>query len=185
MDVLGIPVANSMVSRWREWLMPDEQPFLVPYGEANRLGFDDDRDRVTAELRDSFQLYGLRADQAVCWLSRSDSRQLSAEVRRVQPSPHLWPNHDATDLTRTIKRVENRRRASRHRDVGNRVWSRADDALPGARELAGTFPTGSGPNCFGAVMGAAGVGGAASSWMQRGAFEQWLVDATRAGGADD
>lgn len=56
--------------------------------------------------------------------------------------------------------------------------------LPGARALAGRFPAGSGPNCFGTVMAAAGVAGAESVWMQREPFETWLAGTTRAGGRD-
>lgn len=39
--------------------------------------------------------------------------------------------------------------------------------LPDARELAGTSGNGSGPNCLGTVMAAAGVRGAADEWMQQ------------------
>jgi cell wall-associated NlpC family hydrolase len=57
--------------------------------------------------------------------------------------------------------------------------------LPAARKLAGRFPPGSGPNCFGTVMDAAGARGAANVWMQRAPFEQWLADVSRPGGHDD
>ena len=56
--------------------------------------------------------------------------------------------------------------------------------LPGARGLAGTFPVGSGPNCFGTVMGAAGVTGAAEEWMQLEPFDAWVAASTRPGGED-
>jgi hypothetical protein len=65
------------------------------------------------------------------------------------------------------------------------VWGSVSDVLPAAKELAGTFPQGSGPNCFGAVMDVAGVSGAANIWMQREPFEEWLFDVTRPGGRDD
>ncbi|MHB8340663.1 MAG: hypothetical protein ACYDB7_05745 [Mycobacteriales bacterium] len=81
--------------------------------------------------------------------------------------------------------VEQGRRPSRHGEVADSVWSDAARLLPGARALAGTFPSASGPNCFGTVMGAAGVGGAASVRMLREPFEEWLSDATRPGGRDD
>jgi cell wall-associated NlpC family hydrolase len=51
--------------------------------------------------------------------------------------------------------------------------------------LSGTFPGGSGPNCFGTVMAAAGVDGAADAWMQRRPFDEWLADNTSRGGRDD
>jgi hypothetical protein len=81
--------------------------------------------------------------------------------------------------------VEEGRRRSRHGEVSAGVWQEASRVLPGARELAGTFPLGSGPNCFGTVMGAAGVPGAAEQWMQREPFEEWLAAETRPGGRDE
>jgi hypothetical protein len=74
---------------------------------------------------------------------------------------------------------------SRHRDVPAAQWKAAGRILPQAEELAGTFAPGSGPNCFGTVMAAAGVDGAAETWMLREPFEAWLRDSTRAGGHDD
>ncbi len=49
--------------------------------------------------------------------------------------------------------------------------------FPRAAELAGTFPTKSGPNCFGAVMAAAGrpVDG---DWIQLDQFHTWLDSTT-------
>lgn len=81
--------------------------------------------------------------------------------------------------------VEEGRRPSRHDDVSEQTWSALADLLPGARRLAGTFPTASGPNCFGAVMAAAGVEGADIVWMLRKPFEDWLAAATRPAGVDD
>jgi hypothetical protein len=81
--------------------------------------------------------------------------------------------------------IEDGRRRSRHGVVSAGVWREASRVLPGARELAGTFPLGSGPNCFGTVMGAAGVPGAADQWMQREPFEEWLAAETRPGGRDE
>ncbi|QNE17292.1 hypothetical protein F1D05_04365 [Kribbella qitaiheensis] len=74
---------------------------------------------------------------------------------------------------------------SRHRAVPTSVWSASDGALPRARELAGTFPDGSGPNCFGTVMAAAGVDGAAEEWMLREPFDAWLDQHTTRGGRDE
>ena len=74
--------------------------------------------------------------------------------------------------------------ASRHTQVSPTTWERATAMLPKAQELAGTFADGSGPNCFGTVMGAAGVDDAAETWMLREPFEAWLRDATRPGGDD-
>lgn len=47
------------------------------------------------------------------------------------------------------------------------------------------FAAGSGPNCFGAVMDAAGVAGAHDEWMQPEPFTDWLHANARKGGADD
>lgn len=74
---------------------------------------------------------------------------------------------------------------SRHAEVPARFWRTAERLLPLARELGGTFPSGSGPNCFGAVMAASGVLGAEEVWMQREPFEQWLADHAVPGGRDD
>jgi hypothetical protein len=73
---------------------------------------------------------------------------------------------------------------SRHQEVSAPTWKRANATLPGARNLAGTFAAKSGPNCFGTVMAAAGVPGAADVWMLREPFEEWLTSATQPGGDD-
>ncbi len=80
--------------------------------------------------------------------------------------------------------IEEGRRPSRHEEVPDSAWSSAARVLPGARRLAGTFAAGSGPNCLGAVMAAAGVVDADKVWMQREPFERWLSEKTRSGGDD-
>jgi hypothetical protein len=184
-QVLGIEVGAPLLARWRDWLMPAEQPYLVPRDVALRAGLADDRERLSFEVTDSFMLYGI-GDHAVCWLSRAGSRRLPAEVRRDQPARHRWPSDRFDDdFARIVRFVEEGRRRSRHTDVAETTWRRASDVLPAARDLAGTFPPGSGPNCFGTVMGVAGVAGAAGTWMQREPFEDWLAAETRPGGRDD
>jgi hypothetical protein len=74
---------------------------------------------------------------------------------------------------------------SQHTAVTATGWKAAGHALPRAEELAGTFACGSGPNCFGTVMAAAGVDGAAATWMLQEPFETWLRESTRAGGDDE
>ena len=81
--------------------------------------------------------------------------------------------------------VEDGRRPSRHDEVADHTWAVAESVLPGARSIAGTFAATSGPNCFGAVMAAAGVEGADTVWMLREPFEDWLSTATRPGGRDE
>jgi hypothetical protein len=184
-EVLGIHVDADVLDRWRDWLMPDEQPFLVPRDVAAGTGLAGDNERLSFEVRDSFCLYGV-GDRVVCWLTRGQSRRLPPEVRRGQPAVHRWPSSDrARDLARVVRFVEDGRRRSRHADVDRATWLDAGRVLPAARDLAGTFPAGSGPNCFGTVMGAAGVDGAAGTWMQREPFEDWLAAASRPGGRDD
>jgi hypothetical protein len=183
--VLGIEVDADVLDQWRDWLMPVEQPFVVPRDVQRRDGLADDRERLSFELQDSFCLYEL-GDSAVCWLTRAGSRRLPSEVRRAQPAAHRWPSPDrARDVARVVRFVEEGRRRSRHADVDEATWEKASALLPDARKLAGTFPPGSGPNCFGTVMGAAGVAAAAATWMQREPFEEWLAETTRAGGQDD
>ncbi|MDB5044650.1 MAG: hypothetical protein JWQ08_700 [Deinococcus sp.] len=75
--------------------------------------------------------------------------------------------------------------ACQREQVPEAVWQAAAGMWPGARALAGTFAPGSGPNCFGTVMAAAGISGAEQVWMQRGPFESFLATRTRLGGQDD
>ena len=80
--------------------------------------------------------------------------------------------------------IEEGRRASRHDEVPEHVWTSAARTLPGARRITGTFATASGPNCFGTVMASAGVVDADTVWMQREPFERWLSETTRPNGDD-
>ena len=77
------------------------------------------------------------------------------------------------------------RRRSRHNEVSEQSWQRALQVLPGARRIGGRFPGRSGPNCFGAVMAAAGVPDADQVWMLREPFEEWLIAGARRGGSDE
>lgn len=74
--------------------------------------------------------------------------------------------------------------ASRHRDVEPAAWQACRAVLPGARDLAGSFPDASGPNCFGTVMAAAGGSGAAAECMLQEPFLDWVGSTTRPGGDD-
>ncbi|WEG09127.1 hypothetical protein PU630_00770 [Microbacterium horticulturae] len=183
--VLGIDVDDELVTRWRGWLMPERQPFVVPMALARQRGWADDRAALAFELVDTFELYAVMPDQAIVLLDRATVQELPAEVRRAQPAPHRWPTSDtAADTTRTLRYMERGRVLSRHREVTEVQWRDAA-ALAGARSLAGTFVGGSGPNCFGAVMAAAGIPGAAEEWMQLPPFEDWLAASTRPGGRDE
>jgi hypothetical protein len=97
-----------------------------------------------------------------------------------------WPPLlEGNEVEALVPFVEEGVRPSRHRDVPEHVWAGCATLLPAARSMGGTFPLSSGPNCFGTVMGAAGVSGASATWMQREPFEEWLADATVPGGRDD
>ncbi|HEU4567204.1 MAG TPA: hypothetical protein VFR99_04155 [Marmoricola sp.] len=97
-----------------------------------------------------------------------------------------WPSLlEGVEREAVIPFVEEGVRPSRHREVPEQVWADCAAMLPAARSMGGTFPSSSGPNCFGTVMGAAGVDGAALTWMQREPFEAWLADVTVPGGRDD
>ncbi|GBF05184.1 hypothetical protein DAERI_030350 [Deinococcus aerius] len=104
--------------------------------------------------------------------------------------PHLtggrfvwWPSLlSPAVLARAVAQGQ---RECRGAEVPEVVWEAAALLLPRARELAGTFPDASGPNCFGTVMAAAGVGGAEQEWMQREPFEAFLAGRAQPGGRDD
>ncbi|HET7015411.1 MAG TPA: hypothetical protein VFI65_15950 [Streptosporangiaceae bacterium] len=184
-QVLGIAVDAELLDRWRGWLMPEVQPFLVPPDVAGAAGLASDSGRLSPELRDSFWLYGI-GDRAVCWLARAESRRLPPEVRRCQPAAHRWPSPDRDrDVARVIRAIEAGHRRSRHAEVTQATWQPASLILPAARDLAGSFPPGSGPNCFGTVMSAAGVAGASAAWTQRESFEEWLASSCSPGGSDE
>ena len=74
---------------------------------------------------------------------------------------------------------------TRHRSPTASTWRGCESVLPRAREIAGTFARGSGPNCFGTVMAAAGVDGAAGEWVQPPPFSTWLEAACVPGGRDE
>jgi hypothetical protein len=97
-----------------------------------------------------------------------------------------WPSLVASDPEEIVSRtVEADGLPSRHREVTSTTWDECADVLPAARSLAGSFPSSSGANCFGTVMAAAGVEGAADEWMFQGPFLAWLESACRPGGRDD
>ncbi len=96
-----------------------------------------------------------------------------------------WPSLVAQAPREVLNRLASAEHLpSRHREVPVGTWRACAPVLPGARTLAGTFADGSGANCFGTVMAAAGVPGAAEEWMQVEPFETWLAASTR-GGRDD
>lgn len=111
-----------------------------------------------------------------------DGPRAQADGHRFVWWPSLLHGHEQQVLSDYI---EDGRRSSRHEEVPEDIWTSVSGLLPAAQRIAGNFPAASGPNCFGAVMGAAGVSGAETVWMQRDPFERWLREQTRPGGSDD
>lgn len=172
---------------------------------------------LTAELRDTYGIYGLPEDSVIVWLSEDQFsglprsqraalvrfqrtvgrevvptvtswRAILGELAREQAEGHRfvwWPS-----LLRGYEElvlsdfVESRRGASRHDRVSQSTWEAAASIVPDAAWLAGIFAPGSGPNCFGTVMAAAGVEGAETQWMLREPFDEWLSQHSRPGGDD-
>ncbi|MFC0622633.1 hypothetical protein [Kribbella deserti] len=165
---------------------------------------DDVTDR---QLRDTYRVYDVDKALRPVWLSEGSFHALPRKIRaavvraqvrherdavptsarwggllgaavREQADGHRfvwWPSllekHLATILPAIVAEDAE---PSRHREVVH--WPAR--LLPKAKELAGTWADGSGPNCFGTVMAAAGVAGAELEWMQRAPFEDWLASAT-------
>ncbi|MDR6220544.1 hypothetical protein [Deinococcus soli (ex Cha et al. 2016)] len=212
LNVLNIPVDAAMLAAWRGWLAPARPPFYLTAAEADALGLDTvprDGLTLTPEARDTITEWNIPplADR-VAWLTLADvdalppgSRRalLRAQVRHgrgnvplgrafpelgLPPGRFLWRPGQLTAgvLARLVA-------ASgvpcQRAEVPPEVWRAAQEVLPGARALVGSFPQGSAGNCFGTVMGAAGTRGAAAEWMQREPFEAFLHEHTRPGGRDD
>ncbi len=154
-------------------------------------------------MRDTFHMYG--GDWA--WLEESEFVRLPLNVRRAlllrreatgrltkldEQQQRRMNDSDRTDsrivwwpwvlrrigdgpvLDYVLKGVI----PSRHREVASSTWAAASRKLPGARDLAGRFPSGSGPNCFSNVMAAAGIAGAESQPIVREPFDAWLNEHT-------
>ncbi len=215
MRVLGIDVSPDLAQRWAAWFAPAVQPFLADDELAAAVGGREEElgEEVRDTFCLYGPPEGLRHvwldEQEFLDLPRllrvrlvreqlAHERELVPSVRawehlvpqvRAQVDGHRfvwWPSLLAGAEEQVLTAyVEEGRRPSRHGEVPDEVWSRSADLLPGARRIAGTFPAASGPNCFGAVMAAAGVPGADGVWMLREPFEEWLAAATRPGGRDD
>lgn len=215
MRVLNIPVTSELLQRWRGFLAPERQPFFLTATEAARLGLDTvprSDAGLTPEERDTFWAWNVsREADRVAWLSRSGFGVLSAPARRellrlqvrhgrgnvplgrhyddLLPGPGLTPGRflwEAEQLTESVlaRVLAYKERACRREDVPEAVWNAAAAVLPRVRDLAGTFSAGYG-NCFGAVMGAAGIGGAEDTWAGREEFGTFLQQRTTGGGDDD
>lgn len=214
MRVMGIEVDGPRLAQWARWVAPERQPVLgeagrsLP-GEAPVTCTPELRDtfelyRVPSRLRlawlDEPAFLALPRPQRAALVRaqvehgrarvptvRAWSTRLGAPVREQADGHRFvwWPS--LLDPHRDVVLadfVTNGRRPSRHGEVPPAVWRAAARLVPRARELVGTFPSGSGPNCFGAVMAMAGVPDAEHGGMRREPFEDWLAQRTRSGGED-
>lgn len=166
-EVLGIRVDEDLVDRWRDWFAPAVQPFrtdILPPQVAAAVPIK--RVEPTPEWTDTFFMYG----GIWTWLSEEEFDSLGPSLRRsllaarrrsVRPkSMPVWPSDLARSGDDLMFRwvASGAVRPSRHREVPAGVWNDAHAVLPQAEQLAGTFPTsGSGANCFGTVLAAAGL----------------------------
>lgn len=212
--LLNISVSPRVLISWAGWLAPERPPFFLTGEEARALELHAEaraEARFTPEERDTFALWGVgpgadhvaRLTEEEWWtlppaarraLVRAQVRHGRGAVPRTRDFSDLlpdltgprfvwWPSLLSPAVLERV--VAQDQRACRRAEVPEAVWAVAGGVLPGAHDLAGTFPHASGPNCFGTVMGAAGVPGAEGEWMQREPFEAFLAGRTRPGGRDD
>lgn len=118
---------------------------------------------------------------------RGWSDLLDAGQLREQSDGHRfvwWRSLIAQDPVRILSRlISTDRLSSQHSQVGESTWRGCAETLPGARALAGTFPTGSNACCFSTVMTAAGAD-ATGACDSLDPFRDWLSTACRPGGDD-
>jgi len=204
-SVLGIRVAADLRERWREWFAPPLQPFRADRLRADILrSMAWRRVEPTLEVLDTFHMYG--GDWV--WLEEAEFVRLPLDIRRAllfrrEATGRLAKlagqqhrrviNSDRTDSRivwwpSVLRRMGDDRPVldyvldgvipSRHGEVASSVWTAASRKLPGAGDLAGRFPSGSGPNCFSNVMAAAGVSDAEFERIVREPFDAWLNEHT-------
>lgn len=186
--MVGIAVDDALARRWREWFAPARQAFpigLVP--EAAAAAIPVRGVEPILEWRDTFFMYGgswTWFDEAEFAALPALSRRalLAARRRTMRPKTArlVWPSELAAVGDEPMFRwIESGIRPSRHGSVAADVWRAARRLLPEAERLAGTFePTGSGPNCFGNVLAAAGVPGTETVRVVREPFQAWLDETT-------
>ncbi|AJT42108.1 hypothetical protein [Psychromicrobium lacuslunae] len=218
MNVLGIQVSAELLCRQASWFAPQRRPFILEEKAAGSIGEAAAKESITAETRDTFEIYNLPDGDVCVFLDEEEFSGLPRNVRialvrsQLATNPELVPSVRSAPAAIRAKVAEQAdghrfiwwpsllsghqeevlssylaagRRNSRHEEVPVSIWQQATTILPGAKELAGRYPEASGPNCFGAVMAAAGVEGAASTWMFQEPFENWLREASTPGGHDD
>lgn len=182
-DVLGVPVDDTLVSTWRGWFAPPVQPFPIHLLRSD-VAADVPGHQVepTPEWIETFFMYGGRwiwiDENAFLALAPGRRRSLLA-ARRKSTRPKkiisVWPTElDAVGDQLMFDWISSSVRPSRHRSVGMDIWHRAAGPLPAAQQLSGTFAgSGSGANCFGTVMAAAGEP-VADTQVPPQRFRKWL-----------
>lgn len=197
-DALGITVGAELLEQWRASFAPHLQPFRTTHlgADAGAIGRTFE---PSLDVRDTFHVY---SEVGWTWLEEAEFVRLPFRTRRallrgraatgrLRDVPELARQPTAPQTTDSrivwwssllrrvgdrplMSYVEHDLPPSRHREVTAAVWARAGRLLPGASDLAGRYPARSGPNCFGNVLAAAGVGDG-SAWVQREPFEEWLA----------
>jgi hypothetical protein len=153
-NVLGIDVDATLLSKWHEWYAPEVQPFFVDSTRGLPRSLDGE---FTAELRDSFKQWSpANRAKKVVWFDESRAREAGLAFRCAE---------DVLAFVEQEGRIPHIR-------------------VTGAPSLAGTFPFGSGPNCFGTTMAGAGVANAENEWMMIEPFNDWLHASCTRGGHD-
>lgn len=206
-QVLGIPVRRALLEQWRAWLAPPRQPFFVDRATVRTSrAFPRDltpelRDTYKVWRLDRRGL-GVRWLDEAAFLARPRSER--AELVRTQaavgrgavPTVRTWAEvidpailrehgdgrrfvwwPSLVDAAVAAKVVDDNESPCQRAAVAERTWRGCAPVLPNLRALAGTFPAGSGPNCFGAVLAAAGDS-AADVRVLRRPFERWLARRT-------
>lgn len=154
MNVLGIAVHAALLSKWHEWYAPEVQPFFVDSKRGLPASLDGE---FTAELRDSFKVWSpANRGKKVVWYDEPRASEAGLAFR------------SSTDVVAFVEQE-------------GRI---PHTSVKGAPSLAGTFPIGSGPNCFGTTMAGAGVPNAENEWVTLEPFNDWLRGACKRGGRD-
>lgn len=184
-DSIGlVPVSGELPAEVRDtfeiYNVPNDLVcLLVSEEEFNHLGRTARADLVRSQMR---------LGRGVIPSVRSAPADVRAQAS-TQADGHRfvwWPSLMAGHRERVLGAyLRFGRRPSRHLEVPESLWENTRATLPGARTLAGTYPHGSGPNCFGTVMAAAGRSEAIDVWMMQEPFEAWLSAVAVPNGKDN
>lgn len=198
--IAGVPVPDGHWPSWRDWFAPERQPFDVSdLPDDIRAALPGPEPVRSPEIRDTFYCYHRNFVQ----LDAAEFGALSQPVRAALARTRVHPGrpHGQSEAVRRLAREQTGGGSfvwwpgllelagdepivefvghglwpSLHREVPGETWRRLSGLLPGAEELAGSFPDRSGPNCFETVLAAAGVQ-VEDGWVQQDTFEAgWTV----------